>query len=131
MSVRLASAEQEKALVAWGNTSLGLLLRWWHSNKQQSGRGRIGKEALQTLPILDVTALTPQQLDAAVQIFDALSGQPLLPLHEMDKDPVRRELDERFAWDVLGLAEPILIQDGPLEVLRMKLSREPSVRGSK
>jgi hypothetical protein len=131
LSIRLASVEQEKALVLWANTSLGLLLRWWHSNKQQSGRGNIGKSTLQTLPILDVTALTPQQLDAAVKIFDAMSGQPLLPLHEMDKDPVRRELDERFARDVLGLAESILVQDGPLEVLRMKLSREPSVRGSK
>ena len=91
----------------------------------------IGKSALQTLPVLDVTALTPQQLDAAVKIFDAMSGQALLPLHEMDKDPVRKELDEQFARNVLGLAEPILIQDGPLEILRMKLSREPSVRGGK
>ena len=131
LSIRLASVEQEKALVLWANTSLGLLLRWWHSNKQQSGRGNIGKSTLQTLPILDVAALTPQQLDAAVKIFDAMSGQPLLPLHEMDKDPVRKELDEQFARDVLGLAESSLIQDGPLDILRMKLSREPSVRGSK
>ena len=60
-----------------------------------------------------------------------MSGQQLLPLHEIDKDPVRKELDEQFARNVLGLAEPILSQDGPLEMLRMKLSREPSVRGQK
>lgn len=131
LSIRLPSVEQEKALVLWANTSLGLLLRWWHSNKQQSGRGSIGKSALETLPVLDVTALTPQQLDAAVQIFDAMSDQPLRPLHEMDQDPVRRELDGRFAREVLGLAEPILVEGGPLDLLRMKLSREPSVRGSK
>jgi hypothetical protein len=131
LSIRLVSVELEKTLVLWANTSLGLLLHWWHANKQQSGRGSVSKLALQTLPVLDVTALTPQQIGAAVQIFDAMSGQPLLPLHEMDKDPVRRELDERFARDVLGLAESILSQDGPLEMLRMKLSREPSVRGSK
>jgi len=131
LSIRLSSVEQEKALVLWANTSLGMLLHWWHSNKQQSGRGSIGKSALQTLPTLDVTALTPQQLDAAVKIFDAMSGQLLLPLHEMDKDPVRKELDEQFARYVLGLPEPILSQDGPLEVLRMKLSREPSIRGQK
>ena len=60
-----------------------------------------------------------------------MSGQLLLPLHEMDKDPVRKELDEQFARDVLGLPEPLLSQDGPLEILRMKLSREPSIRGQK
>ena len=131
LSIRLSSVEQEKALVLWANTSLGLLLRWWHSNKQQAGRGSIGKSTLQTLPVLDVAALTARQLDAAVTLFDAMCGQPLLPLHEMDTDPVRKELDEQFARRVLGLAEPILIQDGPLTILRMKLSREPSVRGQK
>jgi hypothetical protein len=38
LSIQLSSVEQEKALVLWANTSLGMLLRWWHSNKQQSGR---------------------------------------------------------------------------------------------
>jgi hypothetical protein len=130
-SIRLSSVEQEKALVLWANTSLGLLLRWWHSNKQQPGRGSISKLALETLPVLDVTALTPSQIDWAVRIFDAMNGQQLLPLHEIDKDPVRKELDEQFARNVLGLAESILSQDGPLEILRMKLGREPSVRGQK
>lgn len=131
LSIRLSTVEQEKALVLWANTSLGLLLRWWHSNKQQAGRGNIGKSTLQTLPILDVTALTPKQIDEAVRIFDAMSGQQLLPLHEIDKDATRKELDQQFARNVLGLAEPILIQNGPLELLRMKLSREPSIRGQK
>ena len=131
LSIRLSSVEQEKALVAWANTSLGMLLRWWHSNKQQSGRGNIGKSALQTLPVLDVTALKPKQLVEAVRLFNAMSAQPLLPLHEIDRDPVRRKLDEDFARGVLGLAAPILATGGSLEVLRMKLSQEPSIRGAK
>lgn len=131
LSIRLLSVEQEKALVLWGNTSLGLLMYWWHANKQQSGRGSIGKTALETLPILDITALTPHQLSEAVKLFDATSNQELLPFHEIDHDPVRKELDEQFARNVLGLAAPILIPSGPLELLRMKLSREPSIRGQK
>lgn len=131
LSIRLDSTEQEKALVLWGNTSLGLLLHWWHANKQQSGRGNIGKSALQTLPVLDVTALKPKQLAEAVKLFDAMSGQPFLPMHEIDIDPVRKELDEKFARKVLGLAAPIILPGGPLELLRMKLSREPSIRGHK
>lgn len=131
LSIRLSSIEQEKALVLWGNSSLGLLLYWWHANKQQSGRGSVGKTALLNLPILDVTALKPKQLAKAVKLFNAMSGQQLLAFHEIDKDPVRKELDEKFALEVLGLAESILKPGGPLEVLRMKLSQEPSIRGQK
>jgi len=129
--VKLASLEQEKALVLWGNTSLGLLLHWWHANRQQSGRGRGGKLALQTPPIIDVTALGSKQLSAAVKLFDAMSGQQLLPVHEIDTDPIRKELDEKFALEVLGLTESILKPGGPLEMIRMKLGREPSIRGQK
>lgn len=131
LSISLSSAQQEKALVLWANTSLGLLLRWWHSNKQQAGRGSIGKTALHTLPILDVTALKPSQLDEAAKLFDAMSGKQLLPLHEIDRDPIRKELDEKFVRDVLGLAESFIKSGGPVELLRMKLNQEPSIRGSK
>lgn len=131
LSIRLSSPEQEKALVLWANTSMGLLLHWWYANKQQIGRGNIGKSALQNLPVLNVTALTPEQLAAAVKLFDAMSGFNLLPLHEIDKDPVRHDLDNKFVRDMLGLSGPIIEAGGPLELLKMKLAREPSVRGHK
>ena len=131
LSIKLSSVDQEKALVLWANTSLGLLLHWWHGNKQQSGRGSIGKSMLQTLPTLDVTTLEPKLLAEAVKLFDAMCEQPLLPLHEIDRDSIRKELDEAFARDVLRLSEPILSSGGPLELLRMKLSQEPSIRGGK
>jgi hypothetical protein len=131
LSIQLTALDQEKTLVLWSNTSLGLLLRWWHSNKQQAGRGNIGKQTLQTLPILDVTALPAAQLNQAVQIFDAMCRQEMLPIHQIDIDPVRKELDNQFARRVLGLPEPLLVDGGPLELLRLKLSREPSIRGNK
>jgi hypothetical protein len=131
LSIRLASAKQEKALVLWANTSLGMLLRWWHSNRQQAGRGSISKSMLQTLPVLDVTALNATQLKAAVQLFDAMSGLDLLPLHEIDKDAVRQKLDRRFALEVLGLPTSVVQPGGPLELVRMKLAQEPSIRGGK
>ena len=131
LSIRLSSAEHEKALVLWANTSLGLLLHWWYANKQQSGRGSIGKSALQFLSVFDVTALKPEQLNEAVTPFDTMSGKELRPLHEVDRDPIRQELDEKFARNVLDLSAPIFASGGPLELLRMKLSREPSIRGHK
>jgi len=131
ISIRLSSVEQEKALVLWANTSLGLLLHWYNANRQQSGRGSVGVVPLRDFPILDVTALKPKQLGKAVRLFDAMSEMDLLPLHEIDEDAVRRELDERFAREVLGLPASMLAPGRPLELLRMKLAREPSVRGHK
>ena len=131
LSILLSNIELEKTLVLWANTSLGLLLRWWYSNKQQSGRGSISKAALQNLPILDVSRLTTNQIKKAVEIFDSMSDSQLLPLHEIDKDPIRRELDEQFAKKILGLGKSVYSQDGPLGILRKKLSLEPSIRGTK
>lgn len=130
-SIKLDSVEQEKALVLWANTSLGMLLRWWHSNKQQAGRGNVGKTAMEDLPILNIAALTNTQLTTAVKIFDETCEKALLPLHEIDKDPVRKELDDRFAHDVLGVPNTILQPDGPMDLLRRKLAQEPSIRGNK
>jgi len=131
LSILLATPEQEKALVLWANTSLGLLLHWRHANKQQVGRGCIGRSTLRTLPILDVSALDKTQIDEAVRLFDVMKERQLLPVHQIDVDAVRQELDERFARDVLGLAQPIFASGGPLELLKMKLAQEPSIRGRK
>lgn len=131
ISIQLASPEFEKALVLWGNTTLGLLMYWWHASKQQPGRGSIPKVALHTLPILDVTALSDTQLAQAAQIFDDTCQLPLKPLHELDIDENRKTLDRRFYGEVLGLPDAILADGGPLDILRQKLCREPSIRGSK
>ena len=86
---------------------------------------------MEDLPILDVTTLSEKQLERAVKIFDEMCNKQMVPMHEIDKDPVRKELDERFAREVLGLPESVLAPGGALDVLRMKLALEPSIRGNK
>jgi hypothetical protein len=115
----------------WANTSLGLLAHFWQANKQQSGRGNVTPNVLQGFTILDVSALTSKQLENAVNVFDAMCHKSMLPIHEIDKDTVRKELDEQFARKVLNLPEPVLESGGALDVLRMKLAQEPSIRGNK
>ena len=128
-SIRMTSADFDKALVLWANTSLGLLLHWWQANKQQAGRGSVGVAVLPDFVVLDVTALSAKQLSAAVKLFDSMCDKALRPAHEMDVDKVRKELDERFARDVLGFNAALLVKDGALDLLRMKLAKEPSIRG--
>jgi hypothetical protein len=127
LSISLKSVEREKVLVLWGNTSLGLMLHWWHANKQQAGRGSIGKGGLPHLATLDVDSLDPSALQRAVQLFDELNEVPFKPVHELASDDARRLLDERFVAEVLGVKN----LSGPLSVLRSKLAAEPSVRGGK
>lgn len=130
-SIQLASDAQEKALVLWANTSLGLLLYWWHANRQQDGRGSIGILALETLPVLNITALNKKQLAEAAKLFDVMKKKDLLPFNEIGSDATRKELDEKFVRKVLGLNGLILDAGGPFDLLRMKLSKEPSICGQK
>lgn len=129
-SILLVTSDQEKALVLWGNTTLGLLLHWWHANKQQSGRGRIPVTGLKTLRVLDVTALTSDQLRRAVALFDVMKTKAMLPVSKITVDPVRRELDERFVTEVLGLPSQLSSEQGPLGLLRRKFGAEPSILGA-
>jgi len=130
-SIILANAEQEKALVLWANSSLGLLLHWWHANKQQAGRGSIGVSALESLPVLDVTKLSKDALSKAVAIFDDMKHRELRPVNEIAQDSVRQEIDMRLAIEVLGFPPDLVTPDGPLALLRQKLALEPSITGGK
>jgi hypothetical protein len=130
-SIKLETSDLEKALVLWANSSLGLLLHWWHANKQQSGRGSIGVSALGSLPVLDVTKLNKDALTKAVAIFDDMKQKELRTVNEIDKDPVRCELDNRLTTEVLGFPPELVAEDGPLDLLRRKLALEPSIHGGK
>jgi hypothetical protein len=129
ISIQLQSEDLEKALVLWANTSLGLLLHWWQANKQQAGRGSVGISALEGFAVLDVTALSTKQLAAAVKIFDSVCNKDLRPIHEMELDKNRQDLDRRFAKEVLGVEPSLLAKDGAFDLLRMKLTKEPSIVG--
>jgi hypothetical protein len=130
-SIKLANADQEKALVLWANSTLGLLIYWWHANKQQSGRGSIGVSALESFPVLDVTKLSQETLSKAVNIFDDTKYKELRPVNEIAQDKVRIEIDTRLVKEVLGFPSELTVPDGPLALLRQKLALEPSINGGK
>lgn len=131
MTVRFPEAAMEAAVTLWGNSSLGLLLHWWQANKQQAGRGNIGKTALLNFVCLDPTQLTKDQLDASAELLKARADVVLRPVNEIDLDDARADLDRAFLGDILGLPEKLFAAGGSLELLRRKLSVEPSVSGAK
>lgn len=131
MTIRFPDAAMEAAVALWGNTSLGLLLHWWQANKQQSGRGNIGKEALAKFTCLDPTQLSSGQLAASAALLADRAAMPMRPFNEIAEDDARAALDRAFLGDILGLPDAMFANDGPLALLRRKLAAEPSVHGNK
>ena len=127
-NLQFANRELEIAHTLWGNSTLGLLLYWWHSSRQQSGRGRMPITAIRTMPTLDVTSLSDAQLQTAETIFDEMRDLEFLPANEAYRDDSRKELDRRVLTEMLGLPATIL---APLDLLRLKWCSEPSVHGGK
>ena len=127
-NVAFEDPRYEYPFMLWSNSTLGLICHWMHASKQQPGRGRLGLTTLETLPTLDVTALTEAQLIEAEAIFNTLKREKLLPFNECAHDSKRHELDRRVL-ELLGIMDPAI--PDAMKTLRVKLSREPSIQGTK
>ena len=130
-SVIFENREHEYAFALWCNSTLGLLMHWWMSNKTQSGRGSTPVTAIPKIPALDTRALTAEQHSTAKAAFEAMRERRFLPFDQIDEDPARAELDRRLLVDVLGLPESLCEEHGPIDLLRRKLVREPQIHGGK
>ena len=116
------------AFAVWGNSTLGLLSFWWHANRQQDGRGRTTITALETLPVLDIRALSDEQLATAKAIFDEFRSLDLKPAYLADRDANRELLDRRVVCDMLGFGAEVY--EG-VRLVAAKWCGEPSVHGGK
>ena len=121
-------AKCDFALSIWGNTTLGLLMHWWHSSRQHAGRGNTTIRSLETLPVLDFRALNDGQLAKAEEIFGEFRDKELMPAYLADADPNRALLDQRVVCDLLGFGEDVY--EG-VRRLAAKWCAEPSVHGGK
>ena len=130
-SAIFADPAHEYVFSLWSNSTLGLLLHWWVSNKTQSGRGTTTVTSIPNIPTLDTRALSDEQHAAARETFEAMSELRFLPFDQIDEDPARAELDRRLLVDVLGLPTSLCEPDGPIDLLRRKLAREPQIHGGK
>ena len=127
-NIQFSDGRFDCAFTIWGNSTLGLLCYWWHSSRQQSSKAGMTIRAAESLPILDLRALTDAQLATAQEIFDELRELELQPAYLADADANRALLDRRVARDMLGF------DDGVYEGVRMlaaKWCAEPSVHGGK
>ena len=127
-NVKFDDMRYDFAFSVWGNSTLGLLCFWWHSNRQMAGRGRITITAAESLPVLDIRCLTDEQLLMAEKTFEEFRDKYLLPAYLADADPNRALLDRRLICDLLGFGEDIY---KAVRLLSAKWCAEPSVHGGK
>ncbi len=121
----------EIPLLLWANSTLGLLLFWWHGTRQQQGRACITVTKLPDLPVLDPRTLRAGQLERCRALFEQCRERDFLPANEAYRDATRQALDRELLFgsdSVLGL-DPVL-EEG-LGVLREQWCAEPSVHGGK
>ena len=127
-NVRFQNGQSDYAFTLWCNSTLGLLLFWWHSNRQQSGRGRTTIRAVESLPVLDLHALSDEQQRTSEAIFSELRNMELKPAYLADADPNRALLDRRVVCELLGFDEETY---AAVRRLTAKWCAEPSVHGGK
>ena len=127
-NVRFPDNRFDYAFTLWSNSTLGLLLYWWHSNRQHSGRGTTTIRNVESLPVLDPHALGDEQLRTAEAIFNELRDMELKPTFIADVDPNRALLDRRVLCELLGFDDDVY--EG-VRRLSAKWCAEPSVHGGK
>ncbi len=131
-TVKFNSPLYDYVWTLWGNSTLGFLCYWMHSNKRHSGRGLVRLRALRAMPTLDIRKLDTIALQNAQRIFEELKHKKMLPFNQMDEDEVRHELDRRLLSEVLGFTEGTHpeVHTG-IHRLRERLCAEPSIHGGK
>ncbi len=127
-NVKFNAPEYDCAFSIWGNSTLGLMGYWWHSNRQVAGRGDMTIRTAESLPVLDFRALNDDQLIMAELIFEEFRDKELKPAYLADADPNRALLDRRVVCDLLGFDEETYVG---VRRLAAKWCAEPSVHGGK
>lgn len=113
-----------KALVLWGNSTLGILCRWQLSGKQHLGRSLMGLSDTRLIPVPDFSAMARSVLGNLDAGFDELCDVRLDTIMNMWRDANRRSVDSAVlaALGASGL-------EGELGKLRKALCREPTING--
>lgn len=110
--------EQERALILWLNSSLSALLYFGKRVITQGAWCQMKKPGWAGMPVLDVRSLAPDTLAALEVAYDALCGEALTAIADMDTCPTRKAIDAALS-SALGLPD--------LGNIRALLAREPGL----
>ena len=112
--------ESEMALCAWFNSSPGLLAMLGGRDNRVLQYPQFSLDTLRSMPAPNFVSLGEASREQLCAAFGELKDEVLLPLPQMDDDPVRRRLDDAVT-EALGLDPEWVAQ------VRRALSEEPCV----
>ena len=114
------SESTAKALAVYLNSSIGVLSLLGGRDNRKPSYPQFSLDTLRSLQVPNFNQLTTEARDALATTYDWRQDDILLPLPEMDDDPVRKQLDEAVTA-ALGLDADWVAQ------VRLALSEEPSI----
>jgi hypothetical protein len=112
------TAEQEKGLTLWLNSSPSLLLYFGRRVVTRSAWMQMKQPAWESMPVLDVRALDENQLSTLAKAYDRLCENKLKAIAQLADDPSRKKIDDALSV-TLGLPD--------LSPIRELLAREPGL----
>ncbi|MFP4395963.1 MAG: hypothetical protein ACLFTI_11930 [Anaerolineales bacterium] len=107
-----------KVLALWLNSTLGLLILLASRDETRGAWIDFKKGSLQNFPLLDITALTDDQIATLAAVYDQFSHETLLPFPQMAADDARAQIDA-------AMASALYLPD--LTTLRTLLAQEPVI----
>jgi hypothetical protein len=110
--------QQQKALLLWLNSSLSLLLVFGRRVVTQGAWTQMKQPAWESMPVLNVRALSSKQLTTLETHYDSLSREELQPLAQLKTDPIRCKVDAALSR-ALNIPDPVFIRE--------LLEREPGL----
>ena len=114
--------EWEKALCVFLNSSVGILSILGHRTNRKPTYPSLSLDDLRKLTVPDFSAIGKGAVKSLATVYNVFAESTLLPLPQMDSDPVRRDLDDAVRT-VLDL------DDEFISSIRNQLAAEPSVMG--
>ena len=118
----LPTGDFEKAICAYLNSTVGILAMLGGRSNTTPSYPRFSLDDLRNLPVPDFAALGADAIAQLSAAYDAHAKDILLPLPQMDNDPVRRALDAAVVA-ALGMDAELV------STIRRQLASEPSVTG--
>ncbi len=114
---KLSSGER-KALLLWLNSTLGVVSYYGRRAITEGAWMQMKKPAWASMPVLDVRTLSSEASKLLANEYDAVSGQELAPISQLNSDLVRQRIDTALA-NALDLPDVAPIRD--------LLAREPGL----
>ena len=116
--IKTSNLVLDKPFAAWMNSTMGVLTLLAIRNTTQGSWIKLRKADLEAMPVLDLRAVSPAQLQALSELFDTLAEAEFERLPAMAHCPARQSLDDGLS-EILGLPN--------LGTLRELIASEPVV----